>query len=358
MPGIARSTPADIAPHGESPRQGSIGRRLSGEDWTAVTLFAITILLIFASRWISPSFGGWNQVMAIIVLSSFVIVVAFGQQMVILIGGLDLSVASVMTLGGILTFSWVGGSPMALVWGLPAVLLLTGLVGTVNGIGVALLRIPSFIMTLAMGIIVYGAALGITGGAPRGQASPLLSSLFTSSVLGVPPVIHLMIVITVLGSLLQRRTAFGRRVFALGTNPDAAYIAGLPVRVVTILCYTISGAAAGFAGILMVGFSAGATLTMGQSYLVPSIAAVVIGGTSILGGRGHYPGVVGGAVLLTTFSTIITALGIAEGWRTVIYGTVILLALLLLQEQLYVWVRRRYTVRLRHISFNPSQKGD
>jgi ribose transport system permease protein len=195
-------------------------------------------------------------------------------------------------------------------------------------------------MTLAMGIIVYGATLGITGGTPRGQASPLLSALFTGGVLGVPPVIYLMIVLTVLGSLLQLGTGFGRRLYAVGTNPAAAYIAGLPVRRLTLFAYAISGASAGLAGILMMGYAGGATLTMGQSYLLPSIAAVVVGGTSILGGSGLYLGAVGGALLLTTFSTVISSLGIAEGWRTVIYGLVILLALLLLREELYLWVGR------------------
>jgi ribose transport system permease protein len=224
-------------------------RTLEAEDWTALTLIAITILLILASRWISPSFGSWKQAMAILVLSSFAMVVAFGQQMVILIGGLDLSVAAVMTLGGILTFGWIGDSAIALAWGVPAVLLITAAIGALNGIGVALLRIPAFIMTLATGIILYSATLGITNGAPRGQGSPLLSTLFVPGALGAPPVIYLMVVIAVLGSMLQRRTAFGRRVYAIGANPDAAYIAGVPVRTVTVLCYTISGAAAGFAGI-------------------------------------------------------------------------------------------------------------
>jgi ribose transport system permease protein len=334
------SSRVNIAASDESPRRSSIRFQLSGEDWTALGLFALTLLLILASRWISPSFGTWNQARAILVLSSFVMVVGFGQQMVILIGGVDLSVSSVMTLGGILTFSWVGGSAAASLWGVPAVLLLTGLLGAMNGIGVALLRIPPFIMTLATGIITYSTVLGITHGSPRGEASSVLSALFTNNVLGIPLVLYLMAAITVFGSVLQRRTAFGRRLYALGTSPRAAYIAGLPVQAVTILCYAMSGAAAGLAGVLMVGFAGGATLTMGQSFLFPSIAAVVIGGTSILGGRGHYPGVVGGAVLLTTFSTIISALGIVEAWRIVIYGSVILLAMLLLREELYLWVKR------------------
>lgn len=320
--------------------RGTRRRGLGSDLWNAIALFGLTALLIAGSRWISSGFGGWEQTKAILVLSSFVVVVAFGQQLVILTGGLDLSIASVMTMGGVLTFTFVGASPTALIWGVPVILLLTAAIGGLNGIGVVWLRVPPFIMTLAMGIIVYGATLGITGGTPRGQASPALSALFTSGVLDVPLVIYLMVAVTALGTLLQLGTGFGRRLYAVGTNPAAAYIAGLPVRRLTFLTYAISGASAGLAGILMFGYAGGATLTMGQSYQLPSIAAVVVGGTSILGGSGLYLGAVGGALLLTTFSTVISSLGIAEGWRTVIYGLVILLALLVLREELYLWAGR------------------
>jgi len=313
---------------------------LSSETWTAIALMVMTAVLILASRWISPNFGGWDQAKAILVLSSFVIVVAFGQQMVILTGGLDLSIASVMTIGGVLAYAWIGSSSVALIWGVSLILLATGAIGALNGFGVVVLSVPPFIMTLAMGIIVYGVTLGITGGTPAGQPSPALSALFTSSVLGVPLVIYLIAVLAALGSVLQTGTGFGRRLYAVGTNPAAAYIAGLPVRWITLLTYAISGASAGFAGILMVGYAGGATLTMGESYQLPSVAAVVVGGTSILGGSGRYIGAVGGALLLTTFSTVISSLGIAQGWRTVIYGLVILLALLLLRENLHLWVGR------------------
>lgn len=313
---------------------------LDREDLTALTLFAITAALIFASGWISPSLGSWSQARAIIVLSTFVMVVGFGQQTVILTGGLDLSVSAVMTTGAVLLFSYVGGSSVALIWGVPLVLLITGGIGAVNGMFIALLRVPPFIMTLAMGIIVSGALLGITGGAPRGTVSPLLIRLFAGDWIVAPPIVYLMVCFTFLTSLWQRRTAFGRMVYAIGTSSDAAYIAGLPVKRVTILCYAVSGAFAGLAGILVVGFSEGASLYSGDDVLIPSIAAVVIGGTSILGGRGSYVGVVGGALLLATFSTIITALGFPAGWRAIIYGTVILLALVALHEQLRLWFKR------------------
>ncbi len=314
--------------------RGTGKRRLGNEDLTALALFAISALLILGSQTISPSLGSWSTVRAIVVISTFVMVVGFGQQTVILTGGLDLSVASLMTLGAVLTFSHVGGSSMALVWGLPMVLLITGGIGALSGLCIALLGAPPFIMTLAMGIIVGSALLGVTGGSPRGAVSPVLVRLFVGDWLGAPLIVWLMGCLTVLVSLLQRRTAFGRMLYAIGTSPGAAYIAGLPVKQVTILCYAISGAAAGFAGVLMVGFSQGATLNSGDDVLIPSIAAAVIGGTSIVGGRGTYLGVVGGALLLTTFSTMISALGLAAGWRAIIYGTVILLALLTLQQDL------------------------
>ncbi len=321
--------------------QGVVSTRwLSSEDRTAVAMFALTVLLILASRWISPGLGSWSQARAILVISTFVMVVGFGQQTVILTGGLDLSVPSVMTLGAVLMFSWIGGASLDQIWGIPLVLLITGCIGAISGIGIALLHVPPFIMTLAMDIIIRSIVLGMTGGAPRGTVSPLLTSLFTSDWFGVPPMIYLMAGFIILASLVQRRTAFGRMLYAIGTSRDAAYIAGLPVKRVTVLCYAISGATAGFAGILIVGFSHGATLSSGDNILIPCIAAVVIGGTSILGGRGNYLGAVGGALLLTTFSTMITALGLDEGWRIILYGLVILGALLVLQGDLELWGTR------------------
>lgn len=313
-----------------------------GETWTTVAVFALSVFLILASRVISPAFGGWSQAQAILILSSFVMAIGFGQGLVILLGGLDLSVASVMTLGGVLTFSWIGASGPALLWGVPAVLVVTALVGVANGIGVTLLRVPPFIMTLAVGIIVYSICLGFTQGTPSGQASPVLSGLYTFRLLGIPLIVFLLPIAALAGHRLQSRTPFGRKLYAIGTSEAAAYIAGVKVRRLTIATYAIAGTCSGLAGIMMVGYAGGATLTMGQPYLLPSIAAVVVGGTSILGGRGSFLGTVGGAILLTTISTIIGALELPEGWRTVIYGVVILLALLLMREKILAALDRRF----------------
>ena len=134
----------------------------------------------------------------------------------------------------------------------------------------------------------------------------------------------------------------GRRLYAVGNNPAAAYVAGLPTRALTISAYAVSGACAGLTGIMLAGYSNGATLRMGDDYLLPSVAAVVIGGSSILGGQGSFVGTVGGAILLTTLGTILAALGIEEGWKTIIEGGVILIALVLLREQFYEALRAQF----------------
>ena len=327
--------PPDNADKRPVDTRASSGFRIDPDIRNAVLLVAVSAFLIFAARGLGPGFGSLAQIKAILLISSFLMLVAFGQQMVILIGGLDLSVASMMTLGGILAFSWIGGSGTALIWGVPLILAITAALGACSGIGISLLGIPPFIMTLAAGIILYGATLGFTQGTPQGMPSPYLSALFSMTPAGVP-MLYLMAAATLAGWFIQDRTSFGRRLYALGTSPTAAYVVGLPVRRLTIATYAISGASAGLAGILMTGYVSGVTLMMGQGYLLPSVAAVVIGGTSIVGGRGIYPGAVAGAILLTTLSTIVSSLGVAEGWRTIIYGAVIFIALVLLKEDLHV----------------------
>jgi ribose transport system permease protein len=313
---------------------------LDGETVAASAIFALCVLLIAGSRFISPALGSWDHAETILVLSSFLIVVAFGQGLVILVGGLDLSVASMITLGGVLSTTLVG-SYDAGAWALPAVIVFCGLLGALNGVGVGYLRIPPFIMTMAMGVIVYSGCLGYTKGTPRGSSPELFVTLMKAHWLGVPAVIFFVVLFALGGWFVQRHTVFGRRLYGVGSNRAAAFIAGVRVRRITMSAYLVSGICAGFTGMMLAGYANGATLRMGDSYLLPSIAAVVVGGSSILGGRGSFVGTVGGAILLTTLSTIIQALGVPQGWRTVIEGMIVLVALLMLRDQLYLAVSQK-----------------
>jgi ribose transport system permease protein len=311
------------------------------ETITVIYVFAISIVLVFCSRFVSPALGSWDHVNTILLLASFLIVVAFGQGIVILVGGLDLSIPALVTLGGVLTTSLIGSSS-AMSWPLiPAILLICAGIGAISGLGVTVLRIPPFIMTMATGIVTASTALGFTSGTPRGAAPPVLIGLMKATWLGIPVILLFILAFALVASAVQGRTSFGRRLTAIGANPIAAYVAGIAVRRSIVIAYMASAAASGLAGMMLAGYANGATLRMGDDYLLPSIAAVVIGGSSILGGSGSFVATIGGAILLTTLGTVIAALGVPQGWRTVIEGSIILLALLLLRENTFAFFRRR-----------------
>lgn len=309
--------------------------RISRETVSAITVAILCVVLLVGARLVSPSLGSWSQVETVLILGFFLVILSFGQGLVVLSGGLDLSLPATVTMGGILATSWVGaGNPDA--WFLlPAVLLLCGAVGLVSAIGIVWLRVPPFIMTMAVSIIVSSLLLGYTNGTPRGASPEAASALMKGHLFGMPSAVVFLIGFVVVGWLVQSRSVVGRYLYAVGTNVEAARIAGVPVTLMQIFPYVVSAMCAGFVGIALVGYSNGATLRMGQDYLLPSIAAVVIGGSSILGGRGTFLGTVGGAILLTTLGTIIAALGLQFGLRTIIEGSIVLVALLLMREELF-----------------------
>jgi ribose transport system permease protein len=287
----------------------------SPELRTALLVFVATILLVLVSKALNHSFGSFSQLSVILSTSVFLVIVAFGQGLTILLGGIDLSVGILIAVSGLFVTT------------------------AANGLGIALLRIPPFIMTLAVSTIVFGAALGLTSGQPQGTVAPALQTLATGKIAGLPYTVLIILVFFVLAATLQGRTVFGRRVYLLGSNPLAARLSGLRVNALTVAVYALSGLCAGLAGLLLAGYSGSATLDMGNSYLLPSIAAVVVGGASVAGGRGLYLGTLAGAILLNTLDTSISALGLSQGWRSILEGLVIAVALLA-QSQWSPWKKR------------------
>ena len=165
-----------------------------------------------------------------------------------------------------------------------------------------------------------------------------------AALLGVATPVWLLGAFALVGTIVQSYSTLGRQLHAVGSNPTAAHLAGLPSKRIITAAYAISALCAGLTGILLTGYADGATLRMGDAFLLPSIAAVVVGGSSILGGRGLFLGTVGGALLLTTLSTILSAARFEEGWRTIVEGGVILVALIVLRDRpfatLQSWLRR------------------
>lgn len=307
-----------------------IGKGRLSWNRATVGVFAVTALMFLLSGLIEANLLSGPSLRTVVLLSSFVVIAGFGQGIVILTGGLDLSIGSIITLGGVLLGAWVPQTNAGLWWAIPAILCIGGLLGLLNGIGVTVLKMPAFVMTLAMGIIVQSAVLEYTQGAPAANNAPqLIADLVNKGWLGVPFIIIFGIVFVFAGALIQDKSSYGRLLHAAGSNPKAARIAGLPLNRLLILAYVISGVCGALGGIVLLGFIGAPTLSMGDPYTVASIAAVVVGGSSILGGQGAFLGTVGGALFLGVLSNDMTAIGMSAGWRTLVQGLIIVGALVL-----------------------------
>jgi len=300
---------------------------------TALAYIAGIVLFIIGGIY-RPGFVRLDNIGQLLLLASFVGIVAAGQTFVILIGGIDLSVPWVLNaLAVLLTTTSLGLDGRAW-WAVPLVLVLGAGIGAVNGLGIVFFEIPPVVMTLGMNGIMQGLVLGLTGGFTcatcNSVAPPVVQAAITGQLLfGLPNGLLVWIVLAILVGLVLGLTTLGRRIYALGNNAMAAFLAGVNVRAVTILVYAIGGLFAGIAGIALTAFGQQATLGMGDPFLFDSIAAVVIGGTSILGGRGNYWGTIAGAIFLVVLRAVLQEYNISEAGRSIASGLVILVALLL-----------------------------
>lgn len=252
-------------------------------------------------------------------VGAFLGIVAAGMMLVILQGHIDLSVPWTLAAGAMMATA-VGGP-----WAIPVGLGIGLAVGLINGLGVAVLRVPSMIFTLGVNAVMRGLMVMHTGGfAPQTQATELMAFLATGTVLGLPMALVVWVLISLLVLFLLQRTTFGRYVYAIGNREAAAYLSGVNTRAVLIASFALCGMASALAGVLLAGYSTKAYQGMGDAYLLPAIAAVVIGGTNILGGQGRYLGTVVGTILITLLSSVLSVMQMPEAGRQVIYGVVII----------------------------------
>jgi ribose transport system permease protein len=298
----------------------------------ALPAYLCFLIVLAVTGWMYGGIG-FRYLAALAVLSSFLIVLALGQGAVILTGGLDLSVPWTIGLAGILLAGFAQGTAASAFWAVPLVLLIGAGTGFLNGTGVVIFGLPPIVVTLGMNGILQGVALLYSGGTPSGFAPPSIRWVMTGHLGGVAPVIWLILIFIVLASLLLGRTAFGRRVYAVGNSQRVARLAGVDVGRTIILVYTLSGVCAALVGIMLSGFSGQASLGMGDEYLLPSIAVVVVGGTLITGGRGNYLGMVGGVLLLTALQTLLAGTTTPPAIREILYGAVVLAAVVALRDR-------------------------
>jgi ribose transport system permease protein len=290
----------------------------------------LAVLLFVVGEQISPGFAAYGQILSVLRIAAFLGIIAAGQTIVIISGGegIDLSVGKVATFAAIVAARVIEGQDGMLVTGVVVAVGLSALIGMTNGLGIAFLRIPPLVMTLGMIGVVQGIILVYTGGQPAGRAAPLLSTLVSGrTVFGIPGVLWVWLVVGALVILTLRRTPFGWRVYGMGANREAAYLSGINVRGTIVAVYTLSSALAAVGGIFLLGYTETVFLNLADPYMLPSIAAVVIGGTTLAGGVGGYAGTAVGAIVLTVLQSLLTTMRMDAPGRQIVNGLVLLLLL-------------------------------
>lgn len=293
-----------------------------------VVALALIVVLLAFGEWLSPGFAAPQQILRLLIVAALLGIVAAGQNLVILGGreGIDLSVGGVVSLSAIVAGNLMSGADSGIPLAILGCVATGALFGLFNGLGVTLLRIPPLVMTLGMLGVLQGLLVVIRQGIPSGRAAPALSQFVSQPfLLGLPGIIWLWIAIGVVMALLLTRTVFGHRVYAIGSNEHAAYMAGVPVRLVRIAIFVLSGVFAAIAGICLLGYSGSSFANVGEQYMLPSIIAVVFGGTPLSGGKGGYTGTMAGAVLLTILQSILTTVHIDESGRQMVFGATLIL---------------------------------
>lgn len=312
---------------GAANRPDAVGAlQWAGQRRAQIVPYALIALLLVAAAIRTPGFVDPANLRSQLVLASYLGVLAGGQTLVILTGGIDLSIAWNLNLAAILLTQISGGSnsPTAFAIALGA----SALVGFANGMGVAFLRIPSLVMTLGMNAVLAGFTLVYTNGSPQGDAPPLARDLAVGRIGGVVPwALVFWALFSAALIVLLRRSVYGRRLYAIGNNPKASYLSGVPVRWVLVGAYTLCGLCAGLAGVMLTGYSAQSYLGMGDLQMLPAIAAVVIGGTSILGGSGGYGGTIAGAITVVLLQNVLQIVGISTAGQQILYGLIVLVML-------------------------------
>lgn len=303
----------------------------------------IAIVIIFSS--LSPYYFTVENLLQMSQHVAVFAILAIGMLFVILNGGIDLSVGSTVGISGIVAGALMQGIAIPAlglklfpaVWVVVIITVAAGaFVGLINGVLIARFKVAPFVATLGMLYVVRGAALLITGGLtyPNLVGSPSLGNtgfdwLGFESVLGVPLGVIIMAGIAIVSSIVLNRTVFGRWIYASGGNERAAELSGIPVKRVKVRVYVISGACAAIAGLVIASELTSANPTSGQTFELTAIAAVVIGGASLMGGRGTVRGTLLGAFVIGFLSDGLVLVGVSEYWQMIFKGGVIVLAVLL-----------------------------
>lgn len=289
-----------------------------------ITLVAIIVLTAIGN----PRFLSLNNLMNILFQVSALGIVAFGQTILLIAAGLDLSVGAMLSVSGLacaLTIATTGSVPLGVLSGLAC----GTLIGCINGLLVATNRATPFIVTLGMMTFLQGVAIIISGGSPVNGTGALFDVLGLGALAGIPSPVYVMATALVVMFIVLRKSVLGRYAFALGGNEEAARLSGIPVRRIKVALYSLNGLIVGVAAVVLTGILDSALPNMGTGYELRAIAAVVIGGTPLIGGRGTVLGTLGGVLLLGLVSNSMNLLGVGANYQSAVLGLIITAAVLL-----------------------------
>ena len=337
VPSAEPTTPVmGPAPTQDEDGRGRFSRLLaSGFGRNLGLVIALGVLFAIGAVTAGDRFTNIENVLTIIRFASIIGVLSIGMTFVIIGGGIDLSVGSVMGLGSVVaTLSVVqtlAGQNLWIVMVIAAVAVGT-IAGIVNGIVISYGNVVAFMATLAMLVGARGLAEILSNRTTQIVRSQSFVEFFRANLLGVPVLIWIFVIVAVLGWVLLNRTTFGRRTVAIGGNREAARLAGLKVKRHTVYVYALSGLTAGIASVMIVGRTTAGTSTHGTLYELDAIAAVVVGGTLLIGGRGTIVGTVFGVLIFATLTNIFTQNNLNTSVQALAKGVIIVLAVLLQQR--------------------------
>jgi len=300
-----------------------LGRFLG--DYPVIPLIALLVALVALLEFLQPGIFNERWIGNTIRFAIPLAMLAACQTLTMFTGGIDLSAAIVATVSAfvVATLTPLVGAPAAIFLALvPAVL-----VGVVNGFGIGVCKVHPLIMTLGTGLIatgflqVYQRFVIATGS----EIPAIFEWIGTGRTFGMPNQLFIFVPFAILVIWAQRGTGFGRLLYALGSNEKATRLSGVRTWQVQMGLYVLSAVIAGIVGLIYVGVIRAPSLSLANSLMLPSVAAAVIGGTSIFGGRGSYSGTIVGALILTVLGTLLTLLQMPEGARRILFGLIILL---------------------------------
>ncbi|WP_234188301.1 ABC transporter permease [Shinella sp. NM-101] len=281
-------------------------------------------VLLVAAALLSPTFLRPANLVNVLTIAAPLGMVVVGQAFVIMVRGLDLSVASLMATVAVLATAFKATSNDAIPVIFLAAIVLSALVGFVNGWLVAKRNVSPFLATLAMMIILQGVRFAYTGGAPISTLPPGMSFLASGRIWGIPVNLTTLAVMAVVLSIVLHRSRLGREIFMVGSNPKAAFLNGIAPDRVTIACYVICSVCAGIGGLFLLGYVGTVSNWVGQGYELDSIVAAVMGGVALSGGRGTILGALLGVAVLVVINNLVLLLGFPIEMQLIIKGIIII----------------------------------